>query len=1051
MAPGDVRYVEIMDGSISIVSRPGSRVMLGDLLVARGLLREEDLQAALERQKESGGLLGQVLVDMGLVSREDIEAALKFQVEEEICDLFTIKEGEFDFLANAKVDSNMALGGGFIRLRIDPNNVLLEAARRMDEWPAIEERVPGPGALFSLTQKGLELLDNQDVEEEIKVLLRLAASDRTFEAMVQKACLGRFVTGKIIAGLVDDGALQLQPKEMYVKLGRLHLGEGRLDEAERVLRFAARYFDSSMTPDEKKDLAAAIAELEKRKAAATQDLTGKARSAVIKRRTGAMAKMRRRRIIASLVAVAIVMIGGGIGSYFAFFRPEDPEKIRIAQAEVRFNDFLAKVRTEVTGKNFAEAARLLRDHVPELEKHRARMQEESEFLRQSADLSALSDAEQGRKLLADGKKVEAASLCEEIEKRYKDVPLSDEPKKALDKFVTGFREVIRNEKMAEMQRRMDEIAKNEISDVTEAMRTYRKMLEEGAFEEVKAKVSERIAALEARIEEARKRITRAGEMEKGGQEELALAEYDSVCKSVPGSAEAKDAAAKSKALAARLEEAKRVFEAASSLAAQGKTDEAIQAFERFIKNYPSNSLVGRAAAGLAALKATKEEIKAFLDRAGQLEKDGDLSGARERLLLLIQKYPDSEEARQVSLPFEVRSVPPGAEVEVDGRVVGATPASIRLTARDPHTIRVVKAGYKTEEIREINPRNPIIAVDLSKEIEAALAVRGEVFGRPAVMGDSVFSVHGTDLVALGGDPPALLWRKELGERPGGGRGGEVAPLAWPFVSDGVLYVCTGRDKVLRVDPRTGEGSPELAFASGPIAEPLIYETSIVRDRKFLVALAATGIECLDLSSRQTKFNTSVKRLLEASRPSHNIVAQGNRLFFGWYDACLYCVDFLDGRVIWNSPADISDFFGIHAAPEAIVAMSRSGMLTAFSPKDGTRIGRREIPAEYAAAPTSVGDLMVVATAGGVVTAISADLRPKWSQKVEGRIECPLASDADNIYAAAQAGTVWAISRAGQMLWKLKVDGEPVRLAPAGRRLFVFCRDGTVYSSKIADK
>ncbi|MCX7804174.1 MAG: PQQ-binding-like beta-propeller repeat protein [Planctomycetota bacterium] len=1052
MAPGDVRYVEIMDGSISIVSRPGSRVMLGDLLVARGLLKEEDLQKALERQKETGGLLGQVLVEMELVSREDIEAALKFQVEEEICDLFTIREGEFDFLANARVDSRMALGGGFIRLRIDPNNVLLEAARRMDEWPAIEERVPGSGALFRLTPKGLELLDNPEVEEEIKILLRLAASDRTFEAMVQKACLGRFVTGKIIAGLVDDGALELQPKEMYVKLGRLHLNEGRLDEAERVLRFAARHFEAALTPEEKKDLAEATAEVEKRKAAATQDLTGKARSAVIKRRTGAMARMRRRRIAAFAIAAALAALGGGIGAYFAFFRPEDPEKIRSAQAEARFSDFLAKVRTEVGNKNFAEAARLLREHVPEIEKHRTRIQEESDFLRQSADLSALADAEQGRKLLADGKKAEAAALCEEIGKRYRDVALSDEPKKALDRFLGGVRETLRNERMAEMQRRLDDMARNEASDIMEAMRAYRRMLEEeGVFEEIKTKINDRLAALQARIEEARRRLARAGEMERGGQEELALAEYDAIGKSVPGAAEAKEAAARSKALAARFEEAKRAFDAASALAAQGRTDEAIRAFEKFVRDHPASSLAGRVAASLAALKAIKEEIKAILDRAGQLEKEGDLVAARERYLLLLQKYPDSEEAKQVALPFEVRSVPAGAAVEVDGKAAGTTPASIRLTVREPHTIRVVKAGYRAEEVREINPRNPIIAVDLSKDVETSITVRGELSGRPAVMGDSVFSAHGMDLVALGGDPPVLLWRRELGERPGGGREGGIPPLAWPLVADAALYVCTGRDRVLRVDPRTGEGAPETAFSGRLVAEPLIYETPIVRDRKFLVVLSTGGIECLDLSSKQIKFSTPIKRLLNASRPSSNISAHGNRFFFGWYDACLYCVDFLDGRVVWSSPADTADFFAVHATPDGVVTVSSSGILSAFSLKDGSRVGRRDIPAEYVAAPASAGDLLIVANAAGLVTAISPDLRPKWSQNVEGRVECPLASDSDNVYVATQAGAVWALSRSGQVLWKLKVDGEPVRLAPAGRRLFVFCRGGTVYSTRIADK
>jgi hypothetical protein len=118
-APEGTRFVEIQDGAISIVSRTASRVPLGDLLVARSLLNDAALKQALARQKESGKLLGEVLVEMGLVQHADLEAALRFQVEEEICDLFLLKEAEFDFLANANLDATMALGGGFMRLRIE--------------------------------------------------------------------------------------------------------------------------------------------------------------------------------------------------------------------------------------------------------------------------------------------------------------------------------------------------------------------------------------------------------------------------------------------------------------------------------------------------------------------------------------------------------------------------------------------------------------------------------------------------------------------------------------------------------------------------------------------------------------------------------------------------------------------------------------------------------------------------------------------------------------------------------------------------------------------
>ena len=49
---------------------------LGDILVARGLVSEADVQRAIEYQTKSGGRLGDILVAMRAISQETIEAVL---------------------------------------------------------------------------------------------------------------------------------------------------------------------------------------------------------------------------------------------------------------------------------------------------------------------------------------------------------------------------------------------------------------------------------------------------------------------------------------------------------------------------------------------------------------------------------------------------------------------------------------------------------------------------------------------------------------------------------------------------------------------------------------------------------------------------------------------------------------------------------------------------------------------------------------------------------------------------------------------------------------
>jgi hypothetical protein len=52
---------------------------LGELLIEAGLITKDQLQHALEVQKDKGGLIGQVLVDLGYVSEEAIAQVITAQ------------------------------------------------------------------------------------------------------------------------------------------------------------------------------------------------------------------------------------------------------------------------------------------------------------------------------------------------------------------------------------------------------------------------------------------------------------------------------------------------------------------------------------------------------------------------------------------------------------------------------------------------------------------------------------------------------------------------------------------------------------------------------------------------------------------------------------------------------------------------------------------------------------------------------------------------------------------------------------------------------------
>src|ERR1022692_2337783 len=54
---------------------------LGEILIGRGKIEPEDLERALELQRERGDKLGKIVVDMGLIAQRDVLAALSDQLE----------------------------------------------------------------------------------------------------------------------------------------------------------------------------------------------------------------------------------------------------------------------------------------------------------------------------------------------------------------------------------------------------------------------------------------------------------------------------------------------------------------------------------------------------------------------------------------------------------------------------------------------------------------------------------------------------------------------------------------------------------------------------------------------------------------------------------------------------------------------------------------------------------------------------------------------------------------------------------------------------------
>jgi tetratricopeptide (TPR) repeat protein len=192
-------YVYFDRGRICYASILNRRDRLGDILVRNGALLQPQLEAAISLQeRQRNKKLGQILMEQGLIARAALEQHIRFQIEEAVYFLFTWSEGTFSFEADVKPDEEDIL------VSINPESLLLEGARRVDEWSLIEKKIPSFDLIFDLDRAKLQA-SAAELADEQKILVGLIDGKRDVAALIEQCDIGEFTAGKALYGLISAG------------------------------------------------------------------------------------------------------------------------------------------------------------------------------------------------------------------------------------------------------------------------------------------------------------------------------------------------------------------------------------------------------------------------------------------------------------------------------------------------------------------------------------------------------------------------------------------------------------------------------------------------------------------------------------------------------------------------------------------------------------------------------------------------------------------------------------------------------------------------------
>jgi hypothetical protein len=152
-----VRLIEMKNGRVIGCSSDDPPHRLGQFLLSRHKITEEQLRAALAEQQTSGRFLGQILVDSGAITAADLSDHLESKAEETIFSVFDWADATFRFEEGELSETNPFP----VVLRVE--DVLLRGLKRFDEMSRIRKVLHDPGIVLRYTEKppGPEIFKNR--------------------------------------------------------------------------------------------------------------------------------------------------------------------------------------------------------------------------------------------------------------------------------------------------------------------------------------------------------------------------------------------------------------------------------------------------------------------------------------------------------------------------------------------------------------------------------------------------------------------------------------------------------------------------------------------------------------------------------------------------------------------------------------------------------------------------------------------------------------------------------------------------------------------------
>jgi uncharacterized protein DUF4388 len=196
------KRISFLDGRITACSSDDPSSRLGQFLLSRGKITQQQLRQALAHQERNGKNLGLIFQEMGVLTREEIESQVADKAQENIFGLFDWPDAVFRFAQNAPHDPWQ------IEISLAVQDVLLRGLQRHDELQRTRRTFKHSGIVLQRTSRPAPAgMSSNPIANRV---LDSIDGERTLAEILLHSHASEFVVAKFLFTLFRAGIVEVK-------------------------------------------------------------------------------------------------------------------------------------------------------------------------------------------------------------------------------------------------------------------------------------------------------------------------------------------------------------------------------------------------------------------------------------------------------------------------------------------------------------------------------------------------------------------------------------------------------------------------------------------------------------------------------------------------------------------------------------------------------------------------------------------------------------------------------------------------------------------------